>query len=87
MKILWLIPIFFFLSSSSFGQNDFVKIIANKKQIIFSDWENKIQENGEWEHIKTATVRGKRVKKIISKNYSRIWAFGKIKLEIVEQLN
>jgi hypothetical protein len=82
MKILWLILIFFSLSNSSFGQSDLKKIIVNKKQIISSDWEKEIQENGKWEHIKTATVRGKRVKKIISKNYSRIWAFGKSNLDI-----
>lgn len=75
MKTIWLIPFLIILPFLSDGQSSLKKVILNKDGVIPFDWINQVQQNGEWEYVKTVTVRRKSVKDYYLSESGKNWNF------------
>jgi hypothetical protein len=75
MKTIWIIPFLIILPFLSDGQSSLKKVILNKDGVIPFDWINQVQQNGEWEYVKTVTVRRKSVKDYYLSESGKNWNF------------
>lgn len=83
MKIIWLIPILIILPFLTDAQSNLKQTILNKEKSISTDWVNNIQQDEEWEYIKTVTVSGNKVKDYYLEASGENWMFKNNSVEIL----